>query len=76
MHITQFAVDHNNTKVALIICERIFIGDDIDVPQFLQYLKLVLDVLPLLLIDLDRLYLFESVAVAFLGPMPAQKDVA
>lgn len=76
VHVTELAVYHDDAEVALVIGEGILVGDDVDVAQFLQNLELVLNVLPLLLIDLDCLYLLQSVAVAFLRPVLAQKHIS
>lgn len=76
VHVAQLAIDHDDAEVALLIGEGILVGDDVDVPQFLQDLQLVLDVLALLVIDLEDLDALEGVVVVLVCDVLAEKDVA
>lgn len=76
VHVTELAVNHNDAEVAFLVGEGILIGDNVDMSQFLQYLQLVFDILPLLLIDLEDLDALERVVVALVGDVLAKKDVA
>lgn len=75
VHVAEFAVDHDDAEVALVVGEGVLVGDDVDVPEFLEDLELVLDVLPLLLVDLKGFDLLEGVVVALVGPVLAKEDV-
>jgi hypothetical protein len=76
VHVAELAVDHDDAEVAFLVGEGILVGDDIDMSQFLQYLQLVVDILPFLLIDLKDLDAFEGVVVTPVGDVLAQEDVA
>ena len=75
VHVSEFAVDHDDAEVALVVGEGVLVGDDVDVPEFLEDLELVLDVLPFLLVDLKGLDLLECVVVVLVGPVLAEEDV-
>jgi hypothetical protein len=76
VHVAQLAIDHDDAEVAFPVGEGILIGDDIDMPQFLQDLQLILDILPLLIIDLEDLDALEGVVVVLVCDVLAEKDIA
>ena len=76
MHISQFAIDHDDAEVALLVSEGVFIRDDVDVPKFLQYFELVFDILSFLFVDFDGLYFFESIVIILFCFVSAQEYIA
>ena len=76
VHVPQLAVDHHDTKVALVVSEGVLIGDNVDVPELLKDFELVLDVFPLLLVDLQCFDFLERVVIVFICLVLAQENVA
>lgn len=76
VHVSQLAVDHDDAKVALLISEGILVRNDVDMPQLLQYLELIFNIFPLLLIDLEDLDSFECIVVVLISDVLAKKHVA
>ena len=76
VHVPQLTVHHDDAEVTVSISEAIFVGDDVDVPEFLQDLELVFDVLSFLLLYFECLYPLEGVVVIFLRLVLAQEYVS
>jgi hypothetical protein len=76
MHVSELTVDHDDAEVALLVGEGVFIGDDIDVPELLEDLELILDVFPLLIIHFEYLDAFKRIVIALVGDVLAQKHVS
>jgi hypothetical protein len=36
VHVSAFTIDHDDAQIAVFVGERIFVGDDVDVSEFLQ----------------------------------------
>ena len=49
IHIPSFTVGHDDTEVSIFISERIFIADNIGMPEFLQQLELIFNIFSFLL---------------------------
>lgn len=76
VHVSEFAVDHDNAEIALFIGEGVFIGDDVDVPQFLQNFELILDIFSFFFIDFKDLDSLECIVVVLISDVLAQEHIS
>lgn len=75
VHISELTIDHNDAQIALFVGEGVFIWDNVDVPEFLQNFKLIFDIFPFLLIDLEYFNPLEGIVIVLISDMFAQEDI-
>lgn len=75
-HVASLAVDHNNAQISIFIDEVVLVGDDVGMPQLLQQLQLVLNILLLTVGTVDKPQLLDHVIRLLLLLMPAKKHLS
>ena len=72
IHVSTFAVDHDDTEVTFLVGIGVFIGYDVGMPESLEKLQLVFDVVFFFLFDLHHSEFFDN-EVAFFLLFPAEE---